>query len=72
MAMTTAEAVKVLPSRICACGNPKVRKTAFCASCYGLLTHPLQQGLWHRIGKGFEAGYAAALAHLREEGRIPS
>jgi hypothetical protein len=68
--MTEAEAVKLLGQQLCACGAAKVRKTAFCGSCYHALPDELRQGLWRKIGKGFEAAYEAALAHLRTTWRI--
>jgi hypothetical protein len=46
--MTSGEAINILASRVCGCGQPKVRKTAF----------------WRRVGKGFEEAYEAAAGYL--------
>ncbi len=63
--MTTSEAINLLASKVCDCGRPKRRRTAFCPRCYAALPQELKERLWDRIGKGFEAAYEAARAFLK-------
>lgn len=64
--MKASEAIRTLNARECVCGKPKVRKTAFCGTCYARLTEKLKQGLWQRIGRGFEQAYEAARDWLKQ------
>jgi hypothetical protein len=68
--MTTAEAINTLNARVCACGAPKVRRTAFCGACYAALPVTAQTALWRKIGRGFEEAYEAAVARLRADGLV--
>lgn len=67
--MTRDEAIWTLHSPRCQCGAPKVRRVPFCGQCYDRLTDDLRRGLWPKIGRGFEAGYEAALEFLRHDTR---
>ncbi len=62
--MTTEAAINALSAKVCRCGQPKPRRTAFCGSCYAQLTDELRRGLWRKIGRGFEAAYEAAVKFL--------
>lgn len=62
------ELVKILRGRVCRCGKAKAPRTAFCGECYHALPANLATGLWKRIGRGFEAAYAAAEEWLRANG----
>jgi hypothetical protein len=63
--MTSAEAINTLAAKVCQCGQPKVRRTALSGACFAQLPGPIQRGLWHKIGRGFEAGYERAMEFLR-------
>lgn len=54
----------------CACGRPKVAKQAFCPTCYRSLPADTRQGLYQRVGHGYEGAYDAAVVYLQETGRV--
>jgi len=63
--MTAPESIKILGSRTCQCGRPKLRRVPLCGVCYNALTQDLREGTWARIGRGFEVGYQAAVDWLK-------
>jgi hypothetical protein len=66
--MTTIEAIEVLKSNECACGEGKHFRTAFCRSCYYKLPLTIRRALYARLGCGFEQAYDLAIQTLKELG----
>jgi uncharacterized OB-fold protein len=52
--------VRELVGRRCRCGKVKRPRTTFCVSCYNSLPESLQNGLYRRIGNGYEQAYESA------------
>ncbi len=48
----------------CLCGGPKKARSSVCYACWRKLPKKLQQGLYQRIGQGYEQAYADAKNHL--------
>jgi len=60
-----------LAGRVCACGAEKGVGKSLCLGCYRSLPTDLQQGLYRRMGEGYEQAYEDASRYLREEaGRL--
>ena len=66
--MTLAEIIKEFNGLRCRCGAVKIPRQTFCRHCYRKLPRPLANGLYARIGEGYQDAYAAACAHLEDEG----
>lgn len=62
--------VKELVGAVCRCGAPKNGAHTFCGKCYFALPLNRRQALYQSIGEGYEEAYAAALAVLRDAGRV--
>ena len=66
--MTGHELVAELAGLRCRCGAVKIPRQTFCRRCYRLLPRSLAKALYKRMGAGYEDAYAAACAHLEDEG----
>ena len=62
--------IQELRSEECACGRSKRSRYSFCYTCYQLLPDDMQRDLWNYMGDGYEEAYDAAVAWLKEDGRI--
>ncbi len=62
--------VAELQGTACRCGASKKAKQTFCRACYFALPKGQREALYHRVGNGYEAAYAAAILTLTEKGRI--
>lgn len=60
--------VNELEGTVCPCGGPKASRNTFCRTCYFTLPYDMRQALYRRIGEGYQEAYAAAIAHLKENG----
>lgn len=54
------EAVGILKSVHCDCGNRKKERHVFCLSCFSRLSPRLRDRLYQRIGEGFEEAVSEA------------
>lgn len=66
--MTTTEALEVLKSNQCVCGNGKHFHNAFCRDCFYKLPTTIRRALYYRLGCGFEEAYELAVEALKEKG----
>jgi len=64
--MSAPQAINILNSRICRCGQPKLRRVPFCGHCYDSLPQEVREATWYRIGRGFEVGYKIASDWLKQ------
>lgn len=62
--------VKELASEECICGATKRRGFAFCYNCYYALPPHMREGLYVRIGQGYERQYENAVEQLVTDGKI--
>lgn len=58
--------VRELLSEECACGRIKKPWFAFCFKCYNSLPKDLQNGLFQKIGNGYNEAYDDAVEYLTE------
>ncbi len=58
------ELIDELNGTLCQCGAGKAAKQTFCRKCYFSLPKLMRQALYRRIGNGYEAAYAAAIANM--------
>lgn len=56
-----------LRSEGCRCGRGKKSGHSFCYRCYARLPVEHKNGVWRRMGSGYEEGYEAAAAYLEQE-----
>ena len=56
--------VEMLKSEECLCERPKKRGYPFCYRCYQGLPGELKQGLYLRMGEGYESAYEEAVRWL--------
>lgn len=68
--MDTRKYIDSLRSTVCACGEPKTARQAFCKKCWRALPLPAQAALYDRLGQGYEAAYDSAVSMLEGMGRI--
>lgn len=54
----------------CRCGGVKKPDMTLCGFCYRTLPRDLQNGLYRRLGHGYENAYAAAANYLDAAGRV--
>ena len=66
--MTGHELTAELAGLRCRCGGVKMFRQTFCRRCYRLLPRAIAKALYKRMGEGYEDAYAAACAHLEDEG----
>jgi hypothetical protein len=60
-----------LRGNICRCGAAKTPDRTLCRACYWSLPESMRVALYRRIGKGYEAAYAAAAEYLDRHVRGP-
>jgi hypothetical protein len=65
MSMSVMEAINILRTTVCACGRAKKVRAAFCTRCWRQLSAATRDGLYQRLGRGFEAAYIAALEEIQ-------
>lgn len=56
--------IRMLRGVSCQCGGKKGEGKSFCMKCYKALTLDMKRALYKRVGDGYEAAYAAAMAFL--------
>jgi hypothetical protein len=56
--------VDELRGTTCLCGGAKVKNRSVCYACWKRLPRSLRDGLYQRIGEGYERAHAKAKAHL--------
>lgn len=64
----TAELILSLNSGLCpACGGQKERHHSLCSGCYFRVPNDKRHALYRRIGRGYEAAFAAAMSEMKAE-----